>query len=82
MREGSMGTAYSRMPAAPLGPLMKSLLISYCNYCIVLVAEEYEDGKPSSTLLIYFGSVLGISIDGLTFERPSDYTPKLSGLRV
>jgi hypothetical protein len=45
-----------------------------------LVAEEYEDGRPSSTLLIYFASVLGISIDGLTFERPSNYTPKLSGL--
>jgi hypothetical protein len=45
-----------------------------------LCAEEYEDGRPSSTLLIYFASVLGISIDGLTFERPSNYTPKLSGL--
>jgi hypothetical protein len=45
-----------------------------------LVTEESEDGRPSSTLLIYFASVLGISMDGLTFERPSDYTPKLSGL--
>jgi hypothetical protein len=45
-----------------------------------LVAEEYEDGRSSSTLLIYFASVLGISTDGLTFERPPNYTPKLYGL--
>jgi hypothetical protein len=45
-----------------------------------LVTEEFEDRRPSSTLLIYFASVLGISIDSLTFERPSNYTPKLSGL--
>jgi hypothetical protein len=30
--------------------------------------------------LIYFASVLGISTYGLTFERPSNYTPKLYGL--
>jgi len=45
-----------------------------------LATEECEDGRPSSTLLIYFASVVGISSDGLTFERPSNYTPKLSGL--
>jgi len=45
-----------------------------------LATEEFEDGRPSSTLLVYSASVLGISADGLTFDRPSNYTPKLSGL--
>lgn len=42
--------------------------------------EEYEDGKPSSTLLIYFTGILGISPDGSTYERAKNYTTKLSGL--
>jgi hypothetical protein len=45
-----------------------------------LSTEEYEDGKPSSTLLIYFSGILGISQDGFTFERAKNYTSKLSAL--
>jgi hypothetical protein len=45
-----------------------------------LSTEEYEDGKPSSTLLIYFSGILGISQDGSTFERAKNYTSKLSAL--
>jgi hypothetical protein len=45
-----------------------------------LVIEEYEDGRSSLTLLVYFSGVLGMLIDGLTFERPSNYTLKLSAL--
>jgi len=35
---------------------------------------------PSSTLLVYFSGILGVSTDGSTFKRPRNYTPKLSGL--
>jgi hypothetical protein len=45
-----------------------------------LVTEEYEDGNSSSTLLVYFSGILGISIGGSTFDRPSNYTSKLSAL--
>jgi len=45
-----------------------------------LATEEYDEGKPSSTLLVYFTYVLGISPDGTTFARPLNYTPQLSGL--
>lgn len=31
-------------------------------------------------MIVYFAGVLGISQDGSTFERPSNYTPKLSAL--
>jgi hypothetical protein len=45
-----------------------------------LVTEEHEDGRSSSTLLVYFSGDLRTSNDGLTFERPSNYTTKLSAL--
>ena len=45
-----------------------------------LVTKEYKDGRSSLTLLVYFSGVLGMLIDGLTFERPSNYTTKLSAL--
>ena len=44
--------------------------------------EDYEDGTSSSTLLIYFTGVLGISMDGATFERALNYTPKLSAIAL
>jgi hypothetical protein len=45
-----------------------------------LSTEEYENGKPSSNLLIYVSGILGISHDGSTFERAKNYTSKLSAL--
>jgi hypothetical protein len=45
-----------------------------------LSTEEYKDGKPLSTLLIYFSGILGISQDGSTFEWAKNYTLKLSAL--
>jgi hypothetical protein len=45
-----------------------------------LSTEEYEDGKPSSTLLIYVSGIFGINHDGSTFERAKNYTSKLSAL--
>ncbi|KAF1963938.1 hypothetical protein BU23DRAFT_438212, partial [Bimuria novae-zelandiae CBS 107.79] len=45
-----------------------------------LVTKEYEDSNSSSTLFVYFSGILGISINGSTFERPSNYTLKLSAL--
>ncbi|PVH94161.1 hypothetical protein DM02DRAFT_200271 [Periconia macrospinosa] len=50
------------------------------RFCYFLATEEYEDGIPRSTLLVYFSRILGISADGSTFERSVHYTPKLSGL--
>jgi hypothetical protein len=45
-----------------------------------LCKEKFVDGKSSSALLVYFSGVLGICADGCTFERPNNYTPKLSAL--
>lgn len=46
-----------------------------------MAIEEFEDGKSSSTLLVYFSAVRGISSHkGNKFMRPSQYIPILSRL--
>ncbi|KAH8591171.1 hypothetical protein B0O99DRAFT_719407, partial [Bisporella sp. PMI_857] len=47
---------------------------------IFFVTEEFADGQPSSSLLVYYSGVLGCTEDGSTFRRPKDYTPHLSAL--
>ena len=47
---------------------------------VLLCKEGFTDGRASSTLLIYFSGVLGISPSATTFLRPSNYTPKISAL--
>jgi hypothetical protein len=47
---------------------------------LFLCQEPYVNGNASSTLLVYFSGILGFSVSGLTFERPRNYTTKLSGL--
>jgi hypothetical protein len=49
------------------------MLLYFCT-------EEYVDGQPSSTLLVYFSGVLGIAYPGTSFQRPRSYTTKLSAL--
>lgn len=56
------------------------ILDAVARFCVFLCTEAYRDGKSASTVLVYFAGVLGISADGTTFERPSNYTPKLSAL--
>jgi hypothetical protein len=56
---------------------LSDLMLRFAQF---LATEEYEDRNSSSTLLIYFSGVLGMSADGLTFERALNYTSKLSGL--
>jgi hypothetical protein len=47
---------------------------------IQLCKESFVDGRPSSTILVYSSGVLGFSADPSTFERPRNYTSKISGL--
>jgi hypothetical protein len=56
------------------------LLNAVAQFCVFLYTEPYHDGRSVSTVMVYFAGVLGISPDGTTFERPSNYTPKLSAL--
>jgi hypothetical protein len=46
----------------------------------LLCTEEYANGLLASTAIVFFSGVLGFSRDGSTFERPRNYTPKLSAM--
>lgn len=50
------------------------------RFSAFLCTEPFRDGASASTVMVYFAGVLGISQDGSTFERPSNYTSKLSAL--
>lgn len=56
-----------------LADLIGKLSVFFCT-------EEYTDSRSSSAMLVYFSGVLGFSPCGSTFERPQNYTPKLSAL--
>jgi hypothetical protein len=56
-----------------LAELVFQLMTSFC-------LEEFKDGQPSSSLLVYFSGILGFTLDGTTFRRARDYTPYLSAL--
>jgi hypothetical protein len=45
-----------------------------------LIVEEFRNGRPSSTLLVYYSGILSFSTDGATFARPRNYTSYLSAL--
>ena len=46
-----------------------------------MVTEDFEDGRPSSTLLVYFSAVRGLSKqEGNEYLRPARYTPILPRL--
>ncbi|KAL9025823.1 MAG: hypothetical protein Q9196_005419 [Gyalolechia fulgens] len=56
-----------------LADLIGKLSVFFCT-------EEFTDSRSSSTIVVYFSGVLGFSPSGTTFERPRNYTPKLSAL--
>lgn len=74
--------AHEKMIANPAGQseVEDRLLDAVAQFCVFLCTEPYHDGKSASTVMVYFAGILGISLDGTTFERPSNYTPKLSAL--
>ncbi|KAK2005290.1 hypothetical protein LZ32DRAFT_623827, partial [Colletotrichum eremochloae] len=45
-----------------------------------LVTEEFKDGQSKLTLLVYFSGVLSLISDGISFQRPQNYTRNLSAL--
>lgn len=56
-----------------LADLIERLSLFFC-------IEEFTDSRSSSTIIVYFNDVLGFSPSGTTFERPRNYTSKLSAL--
>jgi hypothetical protein len=51
------------------------------RFCFEMVTEDFEDGKSSSTLLVYFSAARGLSKEeGHECLRPARYIPILSRL--
>ncbi|EMT69788.1 hypothetical protein FOC4_g10000252 [Fusarium odoratissimum] len=48
--------------------------------CIMLSTEPFLNGQPSSTLLIYFSGILGLSADCQRFRLARQYCTKLSAM--
>ncbi|KAK5202629.1 hypothetical protein LTR41_011624 [Exophiala xenobiotica] len=58
-----------------LTPPLDDLLL---RLSLTLIEDELTDGRPASTLLVFFVGVLGFSSDGPGFRRPGNYTSYLS----
>jgi hypothetical protein len=48
------------------------LLHSVAEFCTFPCKEPFRNGRSSSTVMVYFAGITGISKDGTTFERPSN----------
>ncbi|KAK5109833.1 hypothetical protein LTR85_002038 [Meristemomyces frigidus] len=67
------GLAAAAGPNDALADQIGKMLVHFCT-------EEFVDGRLSSTMWVYFSGVLGITHLGTTFERPRNYTSKISAL--
>jgi hypothetical protein len=76
-RESVLGRSHESEAGATVPERMADMIgeLSFSMCC-----EEFIDGQSSTTMLVYFYGVLGISPDGSTFDRPRNYTPKLSAM--
>jgi hypothetical protein len=79
MRETFVLTARDQN-AHVTSPWIEKIAESIGELSAFLCREEFSDGEPNSTILVYFSGILGFSRDGSTFERVRNYTPKLSAL--
>jgi hypothetical protein len=72
------------LPFTPNPPSPQSLpdyLIEILfNFCVLLIIQEFTDGNPQSSVLVYFSGVLGISSSGAHFLSAKLFTPYLSAL--
>ncbi|QGA19815.1 hypothetical protein EYB26_007510 [Talaromyces marneffei] len=47
---------------------------------IIFLTDEFTDGQPLSSLLVYFSRILGFSPDAQSFQPAKSFTPHLSAL--
>lgn len=63
-------------PRAPSDQLAEMLF----KFCVLMITQQFKDGQPQSTVLVYFSGVLGISSNGGHFLSAKLFTPYLSAL--
>lgn len=59
---------------------LEELIELLLRLSLLLCTEPVTDGQPSSTLLVFFSSILGFSLSSRAFLPAKLYTPFLSGL--
>ena len=57
-----------------------ALISSVLQLSIFFATERFTNGRPASSLLVYFSGILGFSSDGATYRRARDFTSFLSAL--
>lgn len=66
------------------GPRDESALVEFLELLfqlsITLNKQEYADGDPGSTLLVYFSGIFGFSSDCRQFMLARQFCPSLSGI--
>ncbi|KFZ23434.1 hypothetical protein V502_02087 [Pseudogymnoascus sp. VKM F-4520 (FW-2644)] len=72
--------SYGREEQYTLTPKVDKLAEIIYRLSVFLATKQFTNGQRSSSLLVYYSSVLGCTEDGSTFRRPKDYTPQLSAL--
>ena len=70
------GSQFSDDTPAPVDKIAELVF----RLSIFFIVEEFTNGQPSSSLLVYYSGVLGFSGDGSTFRRAKDHTSQLSAL--
>ncbi|KAJ5293540.1 uncharacterized protein N7443_009493 [Penicillium atrosanguineum] len=78
---GSLNTLLPCVPiSSSLQALPDHLIESLFNLCVLLITQEFTDGNPQASVLVYFSGVLGISSNGAHFLPAKLFTPYLSAL--
>jgi Orsellinic acid/F9775 biosynthesis cluster protein D len=62
------------------GSAVDELLELVFQLSVTFSTEEFIDSQPSSSLLVYFSGILGLSSDARSFLPARKYTPHLSAL--
>jgi hypothetical protein len=65
---------------AAIPPPDDHLMDCIATFCAFICMEPFHDGRSATTIMVYFAGVLGTRQDGVTFERPRNYTSKLSAI--
>jgi hypothetical protein len=75
-REPASSDRSSETYAAAAAELLELLF----ELCIAFMTEEFRDGQPSSSTLVYYSGILALQGTGETFRTAKLYTPILSQL--
>jgi hypothetical protein len=74
----------AEVSAFPSGDMLKTQAVEALELLFGLImefcTEEVTDGRPASTLLVYFSGILGFLPDCTGFLPAKSYTPHLAGL--